>query len=80
MRKIQPANSQCNLTICIDLGDILDIGECLCKREEEDSCLGSECFRQLGLSWYGPSCKDCRCKEFEPKNAEEEKVVVAKKR
>ena len=26
------------------------------------SCEGSKCFRQMGLSWYKPSCKDCRCK------------------
>ena len=53
----------------------MDIGECLCKREQEDSCLGSGCFRELGLSWYGPSCKDCRCKKVEEKH-----VVIPKKR
>ena len=30
------------------------------------SCLGSKCFRQMGLSWYKPSCSDCSCKREEP--------------
>eukprot|EP00750_Incisomonas_marina_P019105 INCI3218.1.p1 GENE.INCI3218.1~~INCI3218.1.p1 ORF type:complete len:282 (-),score=60.01 INCI3218.1:621-1466(-) len=46
---------------CIN-GTPLDIGECLCELQTEDACQGSACFRQMGLSWYRPSCKDCSCR------------------
>jgi len=55
---------------CIN-GTPLDIGECLCEWQSEQACQGPGCMRQMGLSWYRPSCKDCSC--LPDKNAKPKK-------
>ncbi|GAX14466.1 hypothetical protein FisN_11Hh073 [Fistulifera solaris] len=36
-------------------------GECICRWEHRDACVGSGCMYQMGLSWYHYSCTDCKC-------------------
>ena len=47
-----------------EYGTVLRGGdECLCLRDGEDSCIGSDCGAGYGTSFYPKSCKDCRCIE-----------------